>query len=47
MQTQSIGGRFYFLAFIDDFRKKMWVYFLKSKLEAFSKFKEFKALDEK
>ena len=31
MKTQSIGGRFYFLTFIDDFSRKVWVYFLKHK----------------
>src|SRR5713226_1122272 len=47
MQTQSIGGYFYFLTFIDDFRRKTWIYFLRNKSETFSKFKEFKALTEK
>jgi transposase InsO family protein len=32
--------------FIDDYSHKTWVYFLKSKYEVFSKFKEFKALIE-
>ena len=31
MQTQSIGSNFYFMAFIDDFSKKTWIYFLKKK----------------
>ena len=35
------------IVFIDDFRKKIWVYFLKNKSETFSRFKEFKALTEK
>ena len=30
----------------DDFSRKTWVYFMKNKDEAFSKFKEFKALIE-
>jgi transposase InsO family protein len=47
MQTQSIGGSFYFLTFIDDFSRKIWIYFLKNKSETFSKFKEFKAEAEK
>ena len=47
MQTQSIGGIFYFLTFIDDFSKKTWIYFIGYKSETFSKFKEFKALTEK
>ena len=47
MQTQSIGGSFYFLTFIDDFSRKIWVYFLKNKSNTFSRFKEFKALTKK
>ena len=46
MQTQSIGGSFYFLTFIDDFSRKTWIYFLRHNSETFSKFKEFKALTE-
>ncbi len=34
------------LIFIDDFSRKTWIYFLKSKDEVFGKFKEFKALVE-
>jgi hypothetical protein len=30
MQTPSISGRLYFLTFIDDFSRKVWVYFLKT-----------------
>ena len=47
MQTQSIGGSFYFLAFIDDFSRKTWIYFLRNKSDTFSRFKEFKALTKK
>jgi len=43
MQTQSISGSFYFLTFIYDFRRKIWIYFLKNKHEMFLKIKEFKA----
>lgn len=42
MQTQSIGGSLYFMTFIDDYSRKIWVYFLKNKLDTFSRFKEFK-----
>jgi transposase InsO family protein len=34
------------VSFIDDYSHKTWVYFLKSKDQVFSKFKEFKALIE-
>jgi transposase InsO family protein len=47
MQTKSIGGRFYFLTFIDDFSRKIWIYFLRHKSETFAKFKEFKDEAEK
>jgi hypothetical protein len=47
MQTDSIGGSFYFLTFIDDFSRKIWIYFLRHKSETFEKFKEFKAEAEK
>lgn len=42
MQTQSIGGSIYFITFTNDYSKKIWVYFLKIKLDTFSRFKEFK-----
>jgi transposase InsO family protein len=47
MQTPSISGRLYFLTFIDDFSRKVWVYFLKYKSDVFVVFKEFKAKVEK
>jgi hypothetical protein len=47
MQTESIGGRLYFLTFIDDFSREIWIYFLRHKSETFAKFKEFKAEAEK
>ena len=38
MRTTSMGGGRYFLTFIDDFSRKVWVYVLKSKREVFEKF---------
>jgi hypothetical protein len=46
MRTTSLGGARYFVTYIDDFSKKVWVYLLKSKGECLEKFKEFKALVE-
>jgi transposase InsO family protein len=46
MAASSISGYVYYVSFIDDYSRKTWVYFLKSKDEVFSKFKEFKALIE-
>ena len=46
-RTTSIGGNIYFLLFVDDYTRMMWVFFLEQKLEAFSKFLQFKAAVEK
>jgi hypothetical protein len=46
MPTSSISGYVYYVSFIDDYSRKTLIYFLKSKDEVFSKFKEFKALIE-
>ena len=43
---KSLGNCQYFITFIDDFSKKVWIYFLKTKDEAFLKFKEWKAMVE-
>jgi transposase InsO family protein len=42
VKIESICGSFYFLTFIDDFSRKIWIYFLRHKSETFAKFKEFK-----
>jgi transposase InsO family protein len=47
MPVASFGGNLYFITFIDDFSRKVWVYFLKEKSEAFQAFKDFKAEVEK
>lgn len=41
------GGNRYFLLLVDDFSRMMWVYMIKSKDEAFTMFKRFKAHVEK
>lgn len=46
MQTPSVGGAKYFLTFIDDYSRKSFVYFLKSKDEVTQTFKEFKSFVE-
>lgn len=43
MENESIGGSRYFLTFIDDNTRKVFVYCLKSKTQVFDKFKGFKA----
>ena len=47
MRTNSIGSSRYFLTFIDDYSRKMWVYFLEEKSQVFDIFKNFKAYVEK
>ncbi|KAK3040178.1 hypothetical protein RJ639_028428 [Escallonia herrerae] len=39
----SNGGARYFVTFIDDFSRKVWVYFMKHKSEVFKVFKQWKA----
>jgi len=38
MTASSLSGYDYYVSFIDDFSRKTWIYFLKSKDEVFSKF---------
>jgi hypothetical protein len=44
MPSTSISRYVYYVSFINDYSRKTWVCYLKSKDEVFSKFKEFKAL---
>ncbi|KAI4340978.1 hypothetical protein MLD38_025761 [Melastoma candidum] len=46
-RVKSHGGCSYFVTFIDDYSRKVWVYFLKSKDEVFERFKEWKTMGEK
>jgi hypothetical protein len=43
MVVPSNGGAHYFVSFIDDFSRKVWVYFMKHKSEVFTIFKQWKA----
>uniref|UniRef100_A0A251V331 Putative zinc finger, CCHC-type n=1 Tax=Helianthus annuus TaxID=4232 RepID=A0A251V331_HELAN len=45
-RTISLGGALYFLSIVDDFSRRVWVYVLKGKHEAFGKFKDWKILVE-
>ena len=47
MSHVSLGGYEYYVIFIDDYSRRTWIYFLKTKREVFSLFKDFKALVEK
>ena len=46
MSSSSLSGYVYYVSFINDFSRKTWIYFLKGKSEVFSKFKQYKSLDE-
>ncbi|RDY14592.1 hypothetical protein CR513_00320, partial [Mucuna pruriens] len=47
MQIETPGDSRYFISFIDDLTKKIWVYLLKGKHEVVDAFKRFKCLAEK
>jgi hypothetical protein len=46
MSRVSLSGREYYLTFIHEYSRKIWIYFLKTKSEVFKRFQEFKALVE-
>ena len=41
LKVKSIGGALYFVTFIDDYSRKLWVRTLKTKDQVFNVFKEF------
>jgi hypothetical protein len=46
MSCPSLSGCLYYVIFIDDYSRKCWIYFLKTKSDTFNKFKEYKAFIE-
>jgi hypothetical protein len=42
MSVASVQGASYYVTFIDDFSRKTWIFFMKTKDEVFSRFQEFK-----
>lgn len=46
MQITSIGDARYFVTFIDDYSRKVWMYIFKSKRKILQRFKKFKSLVE-
>jgi transposase InsO family protein len=46
ISVRSVSGFGYYVLFIDDYSRKTWIYFLKTKDEVFDRFREFKALVE-
>lgn len=47
LKVQSFGGASYFVTFIDDYSRKLWVYALKTKDQVLEKFMDFQALVER
>ena len=45
-RVASLGGLRYYITFIDDSSKKVWVYFLKNESDVFETFKKWKAMVE-
>ena len=43
MKTKTLGGALYFVTFINDCSRKLWVYVLKTKDEVLGVFKQFQA----
>ena len=44
--VSSLAGSLYYVTFIDDSTRKLWVYFLKTKSEVFDTFRKWKAMAE-
>ena len=47
IRDPTLGGNKYFLTFIDDFSKYIYIYYIKSKSDVYTKFLHYKALVEK
>ena len=45
-KTASLGGKHYFVSFVDDFSRRFWVYTMKSKDEVFETFLVWKKMVE-
>jgi hypothetical protein len=45
--TELVGRKKYYVSFIDDFNKFVWIYTLKNKSEVFEHFHEFQNLVER
>lgn len=46
-EVQSLGGNNYFVSFIDEFTRKLWIYLIQRKSDVLAIFKKFKLLCEK
>ena len=43
MKTKTLGGALYFVTFVDDLLRKLWIYVLKTKDYVLGVFKQFQA----
>jgi hypothetical protein len=43
-QVSSLGGSLYYVTFIDDATRKVWIYFLRQKFDVFEHFKKMEKL---
>lgn len=46
-EVPSLGGNKYFVSFVDEFSRMMWIYLIQAKGEVFTVFKRFKLMAEK
>lgn len=46
LKVPSLGGRRYFISFVDEYTRMTWVYLIKHKSEALDQFKRFKSVAE-
>ena len=46
-KAMPVGGCKFYVTFIDDHTRKIWVYFMKEKSEVFTHFQNFKVMAEK
>jgi hypothetical protein len=47
IQVEPIGGNKYFVSFIDDYIRKLWVYLIKKKSDVLDVFIKFKSMVER
>lgn len=44
MKVSSLGGNLYFISFVDEYSRKMWIYLIKHKSKRFDVLQKFKAM---
>ena len=46
MEMEALGGSYYFMLLIDDYSRRIWIYFLKTKDQALGKLNVWHAMAE-